>query len=76
MDSPYPLLDDDECKALILALFVCHPEGRTEAQVQRWLDWCHQKRVEAGLVQLVIDGDLVPVWADGEAEPKFTQKEG
>lgn len=68
-------MSDVEHAEMVYQLIAGAPEGMTEAELERLTGWLHQARVDAQLVALFDEGEVVIRWREGEADPRFTVSE-
>jgi hypothetical protein len=62
------ILSETEAAVLILA-FLDGSDGKTEAEIQKAIDWAETVRIDAALLMLVLKGDLRMAFnADGDPE--------
>lgn len=63
------MLTEQEKRSLIMRLAAGSQEigGFTESEAERLIEWAHQTRTDAGLLQLLLEGRAnVRIEADGE----------
>lgn len=73
------ILTESEVEKLMLSVFTAAGEGGlTEEEAKRQtaavVDWAENARIDATLLQLVLDGSLVTSVLPGETEVRFTAR--
>jgi hypothetical protein len=68
------LITDDEAQYLILRYLARKPQGTaTESELQTFLDWAQDVRMNSCLLSLMLDGKIEVVGAESPSEYKWVR---